>query len=560
MTPVQLDADRCRSICRSGDPRYDGWFIVGVTSTGIYCRPSCPARTPRAENMVFLPSAAAAQAAGFRACKRCRPDASPGSPEWNLRGDVVARAMRLIADGEVDRVGVEGLARRLGYSPRHLHRILVAEVGAGPLAIARAQRAQTARLLIETTSLPFATVAFAAGFSSIRQFNDTVREVFALSPTELRSRRRSASRPEPGVLSLRLPVRLPFDGGGVWSFLALRAVPGLEEVDGDVYRRTLSLPHGAGAVSLRHRPGAAHVEATLRLDDVADLAAAVQRCRRLLDLDADPVAIDEVLGELGPAGGRVPGAVDGWEVAARAVTGQQVSLVAGLRTLGRLVERFGAGGLPAPDVVAGLDPADLGMPRARGAALVALADAVASGRVELDVGADREETRRRLLAIPGIGPWTTDYVALRALADPDVFLPRDIGLRRGLAALGVDDPTGERWRPWRSYAVVRLWGLEAARAASRGGKGGDGTTTDRPVDHDRSEQDDRQEQEDGHDDRHDDRSGHDRRVEHRPHDVPVLDAEPPGRADAGRVGRRPARGGVARRPGRPRAARAAGRG
>jgi AraC family transcriptional regulator of adaptative response / DNA-3-methyladenine glycosylase II len=553
MTSVQLDPARCRSICRSGDPRFDGWFIVGVTSTGIYCRPSCPARTPRAEHMVFLPSAAAAQAAGFRACKRCRPDASPGSPEWNLRGDVVARAMRLIADGEVDRVGVEGLARRLGYSPRHLHRILVAEVGAGPLAIARAQRAQTARLLIETTSLPFSTVAFAAGFSSIRQFNDTVREVFALSPTELRSRRRSTARPEPGVLSLRLPVRLPFDGAGAWSFLALRAVPGLEEVDGAVYRRTLALPHGTGAVSLRHRPGAAHVDATLRLDDVADLAAAVQRCRRLLDLDADPVAVDEVLGELGPAGGRVPGAVDGWEVAARAVTGQQVSLVAGLRTLGRLVERFGDGGLPPAEVVAGLDPADLGMPRARGAALVAVADAVANGRVDLDVGADREETRRRLLALPGIGPWTTDYVALRALADPDVFLPRDIGLRRGLAALGVDDPTGERWRPWRSYAVVRLWGLAATRAAGGGRRSSDGEASERRA------QDDRQEQEDGHDDRHHDRPGHERSVDDPPHDVPVHDGEPPGRADPGRLRRRPARSGVARRPGRPRAARSAGR-
>ena len=251
------DFERCYRAVQAKDARFDGWFFTGVTSTGIYCRPSCPAITPKRANVRFYPTAAAAQLAGFRACKRCRPDATPGSPEWNLRADVVGRAMRLIADGVVDRDGVRGLAERLGYSERHLHRQLVAEVGAGPIALARAQRAQTARVLIETTDLPFTQVAFGAGFASIRQFNDTVREVFATTPTELRLKasRRGADAPHEagaatGTVRLRLPVRQPFDGDGLLAFLGPRAVPGIEEVDGGTYRRTLRLPHGPAVVEL----------------------------------------------------------------------------------------------------------------------------------------------------------------------------------------------------------------------------------------------------------------------------------------------------------------------
>jgi AraC family transcriptional regulator of adaptative response / DNA-3-methyladenine glycosylase II len=475
MAAVQLDDEQRVRICRSGDPRFDGWFIVGVTSTGIYCRPSCPSRSPRREHMRFFPGVAAAQAAGFRACKRCRPDASPGSPVWNLRSDVVGRAMRLIADGEVDRSGVEGLAARLGYSARHLHRILTAELGAGPLAIARAQRAQTARLLVETTSLPFSHVAFAAGFSSIRQFNDTVREVFAQSPTELRQRRPARRSVEPGVLRLRLPVRWPFDRAGLWEFLARRAVPGVDAVDGPTYRRGLALPRGTGTVALTAVDDADHVDAELRLDDVSDLAAAVARCRRLLDLDADPVAIDAVLAPLGPPGGRLPGAVDGWEVLARAMVGQQVSLASARAALGRLVAATGTGGFPPAGVVAGLDPAQLGLPAARARALVDAAAAVADGQVQLDPGADRQEVRARLGALRGVGPWTVDYVAMRALGDPDVALAGDAALRRALAARGLAPEQLDRWRPWRSYAVVRLWaGAPAAhRSPTTARDGGD---------------------------------------------------------------------------------------
>jgi len=260
MLVSMMTDDACYLALSSRDPRFDGWFFAAVLTTGIYCRPSCPAMTPKRSNVRFLPTAAAAQEAGFRACKRCRPDAVPGSPEWNVRADLVGRAMRHIADGVVDREGVAGLARRLGYSERHVNRQLVAEVGAGPIALARAQRSQTARLLLETTEVPIANVAFAAGFASVRQFNDTVREVFALTPTQLRASRKPASRtPTPGALHLRLPFRRPFAPTPIFEFLTTRAVPGVEQGSGSWYRRTLGLTHGSAIIELGDRAGSAEV-------------------------------------------------------------------------------------------------------------------------------------------------------------------------------------------------------------------------------------------------------------------------------------------------------------
>lgn len=334
------DTERCVRAVQSKDARFDGWFFTAVLTTGIYCRPSCPAVTPKPQNMRFFASAAAAQQARFRACKRCRPDASPGSPEWNQRADLVARAMRFIADGVVDRDGVTGLAAQLGYSVRQLERQLRAELGAGPLALARAQRAQTARLLIETTSLAMGDIAFAAGFPTIRTFNDTVLEVFALPPTELRKRAspQRASGGEPstslGTLSLRLPFRAPMCQDNVFGHLIATAVPGVEEWRDGSYRRTLRLPHGPGVVALRPEPD--YVSCQLALTDLRDLAMAISRCRRLLDLDADPVAMcDQLRGDraLAPSidkapGRRIPRTIDAAEFALRAVLGQQVSTAA----------------------------------------------------------------------------------------------------------------------------------------------------------------------------------------------------------------------------------------
>ncbi|MFC5179171.1 AlkA N-terminal domain-containing protein [Nocardioides taihuensis] len=485
MTP--LDHESCYRAVKARDRRFDGVFYTAVRTTGIYCRPSCPARTPAPANVSFHPSAASAQGAGYRACKRCLPDATPGSPDWDVAADVAGRAMRLISDGVVDREGVPGLAAHLGYTPRHLTRLLTAELGAGPLALARARRAQTARVLIETTDLTYADVAFAAGFSSVRQFNDTVREVYATTPSELRGHRSAEGPGAAGTsITMRLAVRTPYAADALLDFLAHHVVPGVEAVGPGWYARTLDLPHGPGTVRLdlaaaqSTTPGeTAFVPATFELTDLRDTTAAVERARRLLDADCDPVAVDaHFAGDpvVGPLvrrhpGLRVPGQVDGDEVAVRTVLGQQVS-VAGARTVaGRLVAAHGrpvGSAVPGlthlfPDAatLADVDPEALPMPRARGRALVALAERLADGSIALDRGRDRAAVRDALLALPGIGPWTADYVAMRALGHPDVFLPTDLGVRNALVGLGHDPAlvvaAAEEWSPWRSYALLHLW-------------------------------------------------------------------------------------------------------
>jgi AraC family transcriptional regulator, regulatory protein of adaptative response / DNA-3-methyladenine glycosylase II len=471
------DAEACVRAVQAKDARFDGWFFIAVITTRVYCRPSCPVVPPKAGNMRFYRSAAAAQQAGFRACKRCRPDASPGSPEWNERADLVARAMRLIADGVVDRDGVPGLASRLGYSTRQIERQLLAELGAGPLALARAQRAQTARVLIETTSLPMGDVALAAGFASIRAFNDAVREVFALTPTQLRQRAvRGNPAPTPGALPLRLPFRAPLCPDNLFGHLAATAVPGVEEWRDGAYRRTLRLPRGHGTVSLRPMPG--HISCQLALTDLRDLAIAISRCRRLLDLDADPVAVGDLLrGDpvLAPVvdkapGRRVPGTVDAAEFAVRAVIGQQVSTAAARTHAARLVAAHGepvtdpAGGLthlfPGP---AELTEATLAVPQARQRTLAALTSALASGEIDLGVGSDWRRARAQLAALPGVGPWTVESIAMRALGDPDAFTATDLGVRLGARSLGLPATPAAltkhatAWRPWRAYAVQYLW-------------------------------------------------------------------------------------------------------
>lgn len=470
-----LDHERCHRAVSSRDARFDGWFVAAVRTTGIYCRPSCPAITPRRHNVEFMPSSAAAQQRGYRACKRCRPDASPGSPAWDARSDVVARAIRLIDDGIVDREGVAGLARRLGYSARHLTRVLGAEMGAGPLALARAQRAQTARVLVETTPMALTDVAFAAGFSSVRQFNDTFRDVFAMTPSELRRTRASGGA---GItsgrgISIRLPVREPFAGNELFEFLGHRAVPGVEHWDGHRFHRALSLPHGHGVAVLTPHHG--YVSAEVRLQDWRDLAPAVRRLRRFLDLDADPEAVDAVLGGhpalassvAASPGRRLPGSVDVHETAVRAVIGQQIS-VAGARTVtGRLVEACDRRLAVADEVLTHVFPdlahlaslADdrLPMPTSRRRTIGHLAEAVEAGSLVLDEAADRLEVVRRLRTIPGIGEWTTSYVLMRGFHDPDVFLPTDLGVRRTLERSGCTVEVAEQWRPWRSYAVHHLW-------------------------------------------------------------------------------------------------------
>jgi len=489
---MHTETERCVRAVQSKDARFDGWFFTAVLTTRIYCRPSCPVVPPKPENMTFYPSAAACQQAGFRACKRCRPDTSPGSPEWNQRADLVARAMRLVADGVVDREGVPGLAARLGYSSRQVERQLLAELGAGPLALARAQRAQTARLLIETTPLPMAEIAFAAGFSSIRTYNDTVREVFALSPSELRARVTRKNSPvtvganaavASGALVLRLPFRAPLNPDNLFGHLAATAVPGVEEWRDGAYRRTLRLPYGHGIVALTPRPD--HIACRLTLSDLRDLTVAISRCRRLLDLDADPVAVDDQLRTdpvLAPLvdkapGRRVPRTVDEAEFAVRAVLGQQVSTAAARTHAARLVTAYGdpvddpEGGLthlfPSPEALAALDPESLAMPRTRRTTFTTLVGQLCDGTLNLGVESDWTQTRARLLALPGFGPWTADVIAMRALGDPDAFLPTDLGIRRAAQELGLPSTPAAltaraaAWRPWRAYAVQYLWATDS---------------------------------------------------------------------------------------------------
>lgn len=469
----------------SRDARFDGQFITGVHSTGIYCRPSCPAMTPKPANVTFYRTAAAAHEAGLRACKRCLPDAVPGSPEWNIHDDLASRAMRLIADGTVERDGVPGLAHQLGYTPRHLGRVLVNELGAGPLALARAHRAQTARTLLVATELPIADVAFAAGFASIRQFNDTVHAVYETTPTALRARGRSQQQSTaPGSITLRLPVRAPFDGVGLMRFFADHAIVGVEtaHVDGDnsSFRRLVRLPSGIADVTITI-DGPTSVLCTVFLANLRDLTALVSRVRRFLDLDADSAAIDHALAShdvLAPLvaarpGIRLPGSFDAAEALFRTMIGQQISVAATRTVLGRLADAFGEspGLFPTAVQLAEHGRSVLRGPATRIASIVGVAEAIATGDLTLDVGMPTDELTARLVALPGVGPWTAGYVAMRVLGSPDILLSSDLVMLASAAQLGLPGTAasltraGGTWAPWRSYAGMHLW---RARSLPRG--------------------------------------------------------------------------------------------
>jgi AraC family transcriptional regulator of adaptative response / DNA-3-methyladenine glycosylase II len=474
-TSEALFAQRYRALS-SRDSRFDGQFIAGVHSTGIYCRPSCPAMTPHQRNVSFYRTAAAAHEAGLRACKRCQPDAVPGSPDWNLRDDLASRAMRLITDGVVEREGVPGLANHLGYTPRHLTRVLVSELGAGPLALARAHRAQTARTLLAATDLSIADVAFAAGFSSIRQFNDTVQAVYEMTPSEIRSKWAKSSGSgggsARGEVTLRLPARAPFDGAGLMRFLAGHAVPELETASDTLFERSVRLPRGTGHLSIELDAAGTGIRCTARLENVADVSTLVARVRRLFDLDADSVAIDEALGAdpmLAPLvaatpGIRMPGSLNAEETLFRTLIGQQISVAAARTVLGRLVADLGEGGLfPTSTVLAEHGREVLRGPASRINTVVGVAEALASGDLVLDVATPVDEFEANLTRLPGVGPWTAGYLAMRVLGNPDVLLTSDLVIVQSAAALGLPGSAkelaryGQRWAPWRSYAALHLW-------------------------------------------------------------------------------------------------------
>ena len=483
---ASMSFDERYRVIESRDPRFDGQFVSAVRSTGIYCRPSCPARTARRENVSFFPTSAAAHEAGYRACKRCLPEAAPGSPEWNVRSDVAARAMRLIADGLVEREGVPGLAAQLGYSTRHLTRVLNSELGAGPLALSRAHRSHTARMLLVGTDLSMADVAFSAGFASIRQFNATVREVYDMAPMQLRARRREPVSALPGAIDLVLPHRGPMDATAIFAWQQARDIAGVTASTPTCYARTQRLPGGPAWFELRldESGDVPRMRLRARLTSLGDLATLVARARRLFDLDADPLATEAELSkhpELAAAiaarpGLRVPGAVDPHEMLIRAMIGQQISVAAARTALTRLTDVLGERiepyqGLdrlfPSMEAIADRGAEVLRGPAARIRAITNVAAALASGELTLSAGDDNDEQRRRLLAMPGIGPWTADYVRMRVTGDPDVFLPGDAAVRNGAKKLGLPSTPAalaersKRAAPWRSYLTAHLWRLLA---------------------------------------------------------------------------------------------------
>jgi len=472
---IGVDEDRCYEALVSRDARFDGQFIAAITSTGIYCRASCPAPVrPKRANVRVFATAAAAQAAGFRSCKRCRPDAAPGSPEWDRRGDLVGRAMRLIEAGEIDRAGVAGVAAELHVSERHLHRVLTDSVGASPVSLARAHRANLARILLETSNMPITDVGYAAGFASIRQFNDTIRSIYDRTPTELRRHQRKPARStgsSAGTLEIttRLPYRPPLDIAGLFAGLDRYGIPGVTHVDGLRYERLLHLAGGPAIMQIDYVDD--NLEARFSLASLSDLAPAIATARRLLDLDADPIRIGEHFAGLAiaglmhrHAGVRVAGSVDGFETLVATILSQQVSLRGARTMIGRLVEAAGepfehpvlTHVFPTPEQVGAADLTGIGLTGRRQSTLQTVAELVATGELRLDAGADREVARQRLLAVPGIGPWTADIVAMRALRDPDVLLNNDLVVDRVLENLAGGDEDQEQWSPWRSYVTSAL--------------------------------------------------------------------------------------------------------
>ncbi len=484
MANGSLDFDACYRALETRDARFDGRFFTGVTSTGIYCRPVCPASTPRRKNVRFFAHAAAAARAGFRPCRRCRPESAPGTPAWIGTAATVSRALRLIGEGALDGDdGVETLARRLGVGPRHLSRLFARHLGASPIAVAQTRRVHFARALLESSDHPISRLAFCAGFQSVRRFNAAMRDAFAMSPSEMRR-----TGPAPGgTIEFRLAYRPPYDWDTILAFLRARAIPGVEDADESAYRRTFSIGETTGTIKVAHEPEARALRLRVLAPPSRDLMEVVERTRRLFDLGADPLRIQETLlrdPRLRPLvkerpGLRVPGAWAPFETAVRAILGQQVSVAAATTLAGRLARTFGtplegAPGLthvfPRPEALesAALEPA-LPLPTARAAAIRALARALRLGDVNLDAPASLDEAIERLRKLPGFGDWTAHTVALRVLGEPDAFPAGDLGIKKALGLESARDVlrVAEAWRPWRAYAALHLWNSSPLNATPK---------------------------------------------------------------------------------------------
>jgi len=483
---MDLDFEACRRAFSTRDPRFDGRIFGAVKTTGIYCRPICPARTPKPQNMTFYPTAAAAQEAGYRPCLRCRPEASPDLGAWRGTSNTVSRALALIEAGAMDTGDVDALAGRLGVGERQLRRLFRQHLGASPVSVAQTRRLLLAKQLIQETRLPMAEVAMASGFGSVRRFNETFQQLFGRPPGALR-RSQKAETPAADGITVRLPYKPPYDWDAIIGFLRDRAIPGVERVEARRYARTLQIDGACGVVVVSPR-GDGALSAEIHFASLKALPAVIARVRRVFDLSADPTRIgahlsqDPTLAPLVAArpGLRAPGAWDGFELAVRAVLGQQITVTAARNLAARLVDRYGeaidtpaaaALGLtrvfPSPERLVGEDIAALGMPRARGAAIEGLARTVAADRAIFAPRSDLETAIAALKALPGVGEWTAQYIALRELREPDAFPQADIGLMRAMADETGARPTADQllarsaaWKPWRAYAAQHLWAAD----------------------------------------------------------------------------------------------------
>ena len=448
---MSLDARACYRALKTRDRRFDGRFFTGVRSTGIYCRPICPAPTPHAKHCVFFSHAAAAQEAGFRPCLRCRPEVSPDSPAWNGTSSTVARALRLIAEGALDDGSVDTLASRVGVGERHLRRLFDEHVGASPITVAGTQRLLFAKKLLTETALPITAIAFAAGFSSVRRFNHVMLGTYQRSPRDLRGRKPVTTT----AITLTLPFRPPYNWNALMRFLAPRAIPGVEQVTPEMYARTIRIDNIAGRIEVSPVAKSHYLSARIELENLRPLARVTDRLRRLFDTGAPITDIESHLRPLivkGNRGVRVPGAWDVFELAIRAILGQQVTVKGATTLAGRIVEQYGetteyGRHFPTAETIASADLATIGLPRARAHCIRSVAEAFASDTPPQSSG--------DLLQLPGIGDWTAQYLAMRAFNEPDAFPGSDLGLRR---AAGPDvSAKAEAWRPWRAYAAMHLW-------------------------------------------------------------------------------------------------------
>lgn len=480
-----LDWQTCSRARLSRDARFDGKFFIGVRSTKIYCRSICPARTCKESNVRYYPTAAAAAEAGFRPCLRCRPECSPGTPAWMGTSNTVSRALRLIGESGLEDGGVEVLAARLGVGSRHLRRLFLKHLGATPTAVAHTRRLHFAKKLIDETSLPMTQIALASGFGCVRRFNAGIRDVYHRTPTQIRRLARQKEVQAENRYRFRLPFRPPYDWEGVLAFLAARAIPGVEAVESGCYRRSISVNGRHGYFEISRDEGHIGLAARVEFGDPCSLFFITERIRAMFDLNADWASIaqslksDPALGERirADSGLRVPGCWNGFELTVRAILGQQVSVKGASTLAGRLLKALGqpfaaANGIthlfPTPEVLADANLNGVGVTGARAAAIRALARAVHEGRISFDGVVDSDQFLDRLCEIPGIGKWTAQYVAMRALGEPDAFPSSDLGLLR---ALDLNSPRelelrAQAWRPWRAYAAVHLWKIASESRVS----------------------------------------------------------------------------------------------